>query len=335
MQAERIFVVVKRTKWERDRVRYGSARTAKKIYSRQSNQQHNAYERVYQAHERQIRNLDALRAALPDARYIQREELPYLENGGYDLMISFGGDNHFVHVSHYVPAGRPILGLNSDPQSSTGALLYFSPNEFLKKIPALLESAPLATTNANGSAKNGAAVESAIQCEDWTRIGCEIETPEGRRKKLPPCISEITVRSTFHDYVSRYMIRKTTGPANSNGGEEKWEEHKNSGLLLSCGAGSTGWYRNCQPISQQAKAAFPKDADFFRTVAREVGSRARRSFEYIQTTVADGETLSVVSEMDGDITVDADPERVYAFPPGSVAHFRLSGERLRVVRSIK
>lgn len=315
MQAERIYIVVKRTKWERDRARYGSARTAKKIYSRQSNPQHNSYDRVFKAHERQIQNLEALRKALPDARYIQREELPYLENGGYDLLISFGGDNHFVHVSHYLATGRSILGLNSDPESSTGALLYFKPTDFLKKIPALLAG--------DAPGRTG----SSIQTEEWTRIGCEIETPEGQRRKLSPCISEITVRSSFHDYVSRYMIRK--GDEN-----QKWEEHKNSGLLLACGAGSTGWYRNCQPLSQQAKAAFPKDASFFRTVAREVGSRARRKFEYIHTTVDAGEDLCIASEMDGEITVDADPERVFPFPPGAIAHFRMSKERLNVVRSI-
>ncbi|MCR9144643.1 MAG: hypothetical protein NXI24_20560 [bacterium] len=334
MQAERIFIVVKRTKWERDRVRYGSARTARKIYSRQSNAQHNAYERVFQAHERQIRNLESLRNALPDARYVQREELPYLENGDYDLLISFGGDNHFVHVSHYLSSNRAILGLNSDPESSTGALLYFKPAEFFKKIPELLDSPPptgAAQKNQQKESHKDALKNPSMQMEAWTRIGCDIETPEGQRKKLSPCVSEVTVRSTFHDYVSRYMIHKGE---DAQGGQQKWEEHKNSGLLLACGAGSTGWYRNCQPLSQQAKAAFPKDANYFRTVAREVGSRARRKFEYIQTTVEENEVLSVVSEMDGEITVDADPERVFPFPPGSVAKFRLSGERLNVVRSI-
>lgn len=324
MQPERIFIVVKRTKWERDRVRYGSARTAKKIYNRQSNAQHAAFDRIHRSHERQIQNLEALRAALPDARYVQREELPYLERGGYDLLVSFGGDNHFVHVSHYLAPGRPILGLNSDPESSTGALLYFSPTDFLKKIPALLNAEPT-TKKEKERDSNGAPTPFVI--EEWTRIAGEIETPEGRRKKIPPCISEITVRSAFHDYVSRYLVHKDDSGA-------KWEEHKNSGLLLACGAGSTGWYRNCQPLSQQAKAPFPKDANFFRTIAREVSSRARRNFEYINTTVEAGRTLSVVSEMDGEITVDADPERVFPFPPGAIAHFTLSPERLRVVRDI-
>lgn len=310
MQPERIFIVVKRTKWERDRVRYGSARTAKKIYGRQSSDEHDAFARVFAAHERQIANLEDLRAALPDARYIQREELPYLDHSGYDLLVSFGGDNHFVHVSHYLASGRAILGLNSDPETSTGALLYFNPKDFLKAIPQLSDASTTLKT---------------LQLEEWTRIGCEIETPDGRRKKVPACISEVTVRSTFHDYVSRYMIRKN---------DERWEEHKNSGLLLACGAGSTGWYRNCQPLSHQGSAAFPKDADFFRTIAREVSSRARRKFAYINATVNADEQLSVASEMDGEITVDADPERVFSFPPGSIAHFRLSPERLRVVRGI-
>lgn len=307
MQANRILVVVKRTKWERDRVRYGSARTAKKIYARQNQ----AFDRVFQSHERQIENLERLRAALPDARYVQREELPYSEGDSFDLIVSCGGDNHFVYVSHYA-RGKPILGLNSDPESSTGALLYFGPDRLIAKVDALLSQ------------------QVQLEIEEWTRIASEIELPDGRKLRPPACISEISVRSTFHDYISRYLIG--TGPTLP--ASDAWEEHKNSGLLLACGAGSTGWYRNCQPLSQQSKAAFPKDAEFFKGIAREVSARARRRYGFIHPKVHAGESMFVISEMDGEITIDAEPERVFDFPPGAMARFWLSEDRLKVVKGI-
>lgn len=299
---ERLLIVVKRTKWERDLVRYGSARTAKKVYARQNH----AYDRVHDSHKRQISALDRIKKELPAARFLYREELPFVDPADFDLVVSFGGDNHFVYVSHFAE-GRPLLGLNSDPDSSTGALLYFNPEEFLQQIPR-------------------ASDPQALELETWSRIRCSIDYPDGRILDAGCCTSEISVRSGFHDYISRYLITKE--------GDE-WEEQKSSGLLLACGAGSTGWYRNCHPAEQHDSIVFPKDADFFRGVARETSSRARKRKRYLAPTVRRGETLLVVSEMDGEVTIDAEPDRTFDFPPGARASFRLDGEPLRVVRRIR
>jgi len=299
---ERLLIVVKRTKWERDLVRYGSAGTAKKIYARQNH----AYDRVYASHKRQIQALEELKQALPKARFLYREELTFVSTVDYDLVVSFGGDNHFVYVSHFAQ-GRPLLGLNSDPASSTGALLYFNPEDFLSKIRR---------------AEN----PSNLELEAWSRIHCTIDYPDGRIVDAGDCTSEISVRSGFHDYISRYLITKE--------GDE-WEEQKSSGLLLACGSGSTGWYRNCHPAEQHDAVVFPKDADFFRGVARETSSSARKRKRYLAPTVYPGETLLVASEMEGEVTIDAEPDHTLDFSPGAIARFRLSDERLNVVSDIK
>lgn len=297
---ERVLIIMKRTKWERDLVRYGSATTAKRIYDRQNF----AFERVHDSHVRQTDHLRRLREELPRTRFIYREELPFIDHERYHVLVSFGGDNHFVHVSRFA-FGRPVLGLNSDPASSTGALLYFDPPRFLETIRRMRGPDNLVI-------------------EEWTQAEGEIELPEGKSVAVGACISEISVHSKFHDYISRYNIRLA--------GEE-WEEQKSSGLLLATGAGSTGWYRNCHPLNEDA--VFPKDAEFFRSIARETNWRARGRKRYLDVTVPRGDTLEIISAMDGEVTVDAEPERNFDFPPGALARFRLSAERLRVIREIR
>ena len=297
---KRFLVVVKRTKWERDLIRYGSAETARKVYALQND----AYDRVFASHDRQKANLEALQAALP-ARYINRSELPFVAHSEYDFLVSFGGDNHFVYVSHFADH-KPLLGLNSDPATSTGALLYFAPDDFLAAAQKLQQGA-------------------APRIEEWTRVEGTLDYPDGRRLRTGPCTSEITVRSQFHDYISRYLIVV--------GGQGELEEQKCSGLLIATGAGSTGWYRNCQ-TRPDADYSFPKDAPFFRAIVREPGMRARTSYRYLNPEVSEKEELRVISEMDGEITVDANPDRTFDFPPGCVAAFRLTKDRLHIVHSV-
>ena len=113
-------VVLKRTKWELDLERFGSPEAVHELYRIQND----AYDRVHASHLRQKAALERLRAALPDARFVSRGE--FIENGPGDhpYVISFGGDNHFVFISHFL-GDLPLAGINSDPDTSIGALLGF------------------------------------------------------------------------------------------------------------------------------------------------------------------------------------------------------------------
>ncbi len=49
-----------------------------------------------------------------------RAELTSENISDCDLVISVGGDGTFLEASHAVPPGIPMLGVNSDPERSTG-----------------------------------------------------------------------------------------------------------------------------------------------------------------------------------------------------------------------
>ena len=291
----RILVALKRSKWERDLNRFGSPAAVRRLYDIQND----AYERIFSSHERQLETIRAIRHAIPNATFVNREDLPNAAFRDFDCVVSIGGDNHFVYVSGFLPTGVPIVGINSDPLTSHGSLLHFSAASFVEGI------------HTGGR---------HIITEQWNRISCQIETLDGEKTHTHASTSEISVRNAFPDLISRYIIRLE---------RVTLEEQKSSGLILATGAGSTGWYRNCHSMAEQNDVVFAKDAPFFRTIARELGATHRYQLRTAQ--VNEGEVLELVSEMDGQISIDTHPEFTFAFPPGATARFRLSDEPLLVV----
>jgi hypothetical protein len=107
------------------------------------------------------------------------------------------------------------------------------------------------------------------------------------------------------------------------------EEQKSSGLLLYTGAGSTGWYASCVGLRDIEEESFPKNAPYFKVFSRELSRRARQNFKFTDFVV--DTQIKVISEMYGGISIDCLPERIYDFPPGTVAFFQLSREKLKVI----
>ncbi len=293
-----VLVAIKRSKWERDLMRYISPEAVRHLYSLQND----AFDRIYASHLRQQQSLNTIREIIPNAVFAYREDLTHLDYRQFHTIIALGGDNHFIHISHY-SYDHNMIGINSDLTTSVGALLPFTTESFVKQRG----DRPLTPDR--------------YVTEEWTRIGGELIYPDGRKYSIVPCTSEISVRSSFPDTMSRYIIRTE---------QEDWEEQKSSGLLLACGVGSTGWYKNCL---SQPDAVFPKNAPFFRFIAREISTR--RTLKYQNRTVPENSVVEVISEMEGEISIDANPDRTYDFPPGCKARFFLSKDRLRVVTEIR
>lgn len=301
-------IAVKRTKWERDLLRYGSEQVLRKIYEIQNH----AFDRVFASHERQKESLAKLEQAGLDADFVFREELAAADFAAYRCVLSLGGDNHFVYVSRF--AKSPIAGINSDPASSRGALLAGSTDEFLEFSRAFKER----------SSEAEAFLENRVS-ERWSRIECTIYFPDGDARLIGTCTSEFSIRNRFPEYMSRYLLRTRPEDAGSSAGA--YMEEKCSGLLCVTGAGSTGWFKNCLPPERREEVIFPRNADSFKFLARE----ALRPIG--PETVTRGHVLEIISEMDGEIIADSDHELAYVFPYGARAVLRLHGEQLRVIQS--
>ncbi|NCN11443.1 MAG: NAD+ kinase [Leptospira sp.] len=289
----RILVVQKKTKFELDMEIYSSLEEYKKICKLQNF----LYDKIFQSHERQEQSREYLRKkVIPNAKFIFRDDLNSINLDEFDLIISLGGDNHFTFVAHQV-SPKLILGLNSDPDTSVGALLGFSTESFEQ----------LVQNNWNGA-----------YVEEWSLIHTTLTYPDGRIVETFPSVSEISIRNNSPDLISRYLIEY----------KDDIEEQKSSGLLLYTGAGSTGWVASCYP---KKTGPFPKDKRYFQVYAREPRRKDKtyEHFHWIDFRVED--SVEVVSEMNGGISIDSLAERNYLFPPGTRAKFTLGNTRLKVV----
>ena len=214
-----------------------------------------------------------------------------------------------MNVSHYA-YGRPVIGINSDPETSQGELLYFHTDGFIDKFLQAGKNPHFLT-------------------EEWSRIEGELRHPDGKHLSISPCISEISIRNETPENMSRYLVRTP---------DMEWEEHKCSGLLLASGAGSTGWFRNCYPDSLQEEAVFPKDASFFRMLARELALRSEQDYAFRRHTIGSEGCLEVISKMNGVVVVDSHTQNLpfqgqmslYPFPAGTTARFAVSQSKLIV-----
>ncbi|WP_246047476.1 sugar kinase [Leptospira ilyithenensis] len=290
---KKVIVVQKRTKYELDLETYGTLIKYKDV----AKENEDVLSRTLESHERQLKSREFLkRKVFPNADFVFREEFDNgLHLGNYDLIVSHGGDNHFTYVAHQT-GKLHLIGCNSDPQSSVGALLGFTAEDLEKAVNTQFKDTTV---------------------EKWSLIKTTIQYPDGKIVQTVPAICELSIRNNSPDLTSRYWISY----------ENRKEEQKCSGLLVYTGAGSTGWISSCSP---RKFSSFSKHESYFHVYAREI--RAKISDK--EFSLADFRALNeveVISEMNGGIAVDSLTERHYPFPPYSKAIFRLSDETLSVV----
>ncbi|TGK03884.1 NAD+ kinase [Leptospira semungkisensis] len=286
---ESVLVVIKRTKYELDLEAYSSEEELKRI----AHIQNDSFSRIYKSHQRQLQSREELKRIFPAGKFIFREELDNLDISRFDLVIALGGDNHFTYVAHHALENL-VLGCNSDPETSVGALLSFHTGDIAEAVSKNWENTDI---------------------EEWPRINVKIEYPDGQAIETFQGISEISIRNNSPDLTSRFLISH----------ENESEEHKCSGLLVYTGAGSTGWVMSCE----NTDVSFDKQAPYFKVYCRELRKKENREYKLAHFTVRN--SFRLISEMRGGISIDSLAERIYDFPPGAKADFSVSPERLRVV----
>lgn len=158
-----------------------------------------------QSHETQARALAAVEAALTGSgaqvQMLYRSDLKAERFAGIDLAVSVGGDGTFLETTHYLPAGVPILGVNSDPSRSVG---FFS-------------------TCAGPDFPDLFARYADLPHTQLTRAEVLIDgVPTG-----PPALNDVLFANPNPAATTRYRI-----------GDQRY---RNSGLLACTAAGSTAW----------------------------------------------------------------------------------------------
>ncbi|TGK82809.1 STAS domain-containing protein [Leptospira bourretii] len=293
---KKVVVVFKRTKYELDLETYGSIQAYKEV----ARQNPEVFQRTFESHERQLESRNFLKShVFPNADFVFRENFDPEDGTKYDLIVAHGGDNHFTYVAH-LAGNTHLIGCNSDPQSSVGALLGFTAEELMTAVKNNFHH---------------------TQVESWSLLDTEILYPNGTKLKTVPAICELSIRNNSPDLTSRFWI--------SYQGQK--EEQKCSGLLVYTGAGSTGWISSCFP---KKFSPFSKHEPFFHVYSREIRVKSRET-EFSLADFRALDQVEVISEMNGGLAVDSLTERHYPFPPYAKATIRLSPEKLSVIVPLK
>jgi NAD kinase len=222
----------------------------------------------------------------------------------YKLVVALGGDDFFKLVGHHIQDKLPILGVNSDPASSVGALL-----------PITIEQLPDALARIE---------RGEYHLEPWTRLQVTLNGGD-----QGAAINDIILGKRDFRLTSRHQLEFR--------GEKVMQ--RCSGILISTGVGSTGWYASAGLYLGDHDRSFPKTARFARFELREpsatftVTDRVRKAHlpPLVEGTIEEGETLRITSLNDDEGIVSRDSLDQRPFPRGTVAEISIHPKPLIVL----
>lgn len=130
---------------------------------------------------------------------------------GIDFVISIGGDGTFLSAAHYIDE-TPILGVNSDTNRSEGALTTIDCSKLIEKIKQIIEN--------------------KAKIKNYTREKVIVHQ-KNRKIETENALNETFFGNINPHHTTNYEIEYNN----------KKENQRSSGIVISTGTGSTAWYR--------------------------------------------------------------------------------------------
>jgi len=203
---ERIVVVTKKTAQENLVYRMNS-KTQARFYLEQNKVSYSEYE---QADTQYQQALQAIRLKLPrklKLQFIDRDFLPTYQFSEHDLVITLGPDGLVINTAKYLTT-QPLLAINPDPARIDGVLIPFHVDEMARWIEHVL--------------RGEARVKEVSMVKASLNDGQELYA-----------VNDLFIGQHGHGS-ARYQIMLGT----------KQEQQSSSGIIVSTGAGCTGWLRS-------------------------------------------------------------------------------------------
>lgn len=237
---------------------------------------------------------------------VDRGYLPTFRFYPHDIIITFGQDGLVANAAKYATE-LPIIGVNPDPKRIDGILLPFTPETAASAVRRVLD----------GRAKMRQVALAAVQLSDGQRM---------------LAFNDLFIGHKSHQS-ARYQIstRKTS------------ETQCSSGVLISTGAGSTGWLSSMFNMARgigrflgssvENAPRFSPDDRRLVFVVREPFASKRSQADLVAGVIEDGAELIVESLMpqEGVIFSDGIEADYLAFNSGTIATIRVAREQASLV----
>lgn len=241
---------------------------------------------------------------------LDRSFLPNFLFGPKDLVVVLGQDGLVANVLKYLD-GQPAIGVNPDPKRWEGVLLPFALGDLHRILPAV--------------------VAGSFSVREVTFAQAQLNNGQSLL-----AVNDLFIGPRSHTS-ARYTIRYGT----------RQENHSSSGLIVSTGLGSTGWYRSILAGAGGMAAAmfgqettptslmgtFPWDADHLVFCVREPWPSKTTSAELTCGVISNAQPLELSSLMaDGGVIFSDGIETDFLhFNSGSTARISLANKKGRLV----
>ncbi|MBI5712610.1 MAG: hypothetical protein HZC38_04195 [Chloroflexi bacterium] len=266
------------------------------------------YEREHETYYAALNDLKKSLTGLVKIQEIERGFLPNFLFNENDIVVTIGIDGLVVNTAKYLN-GQPVVAVNPDPAHIDGILLPFN-----------ISSAPLA-------------VKQILKGESHSRLITMAEAKLNDGQSLL-AFNDLFIGMRTH-VSARYLIQ-----ANS-----KEEHHSSSGILVSTGAGSTGWlssmfnmangmlneFANAEPKIQKPQLTWDTDKLIF--VVREPFISKTSGAQIVCGAITAATPLILKSEMPegGVIFSDGVEADFLSFNAGMIATIGVAGRKTNLI----
>jgi NAD kinase len=267
----KLVLVTRQTRLEELVVRFNTVAQAK-FYVEHLGADFSDYEREHARYRRAVADSEAALSALGRLQTLRREFLPNFIFGPEDTIVVLGQDGLVANTVKYSDS-RPIIGVNPDPARWDGVLLPFTVADLPKIVPEVFAG--------------------RRQLKEVTMAKAEL----GDGQKL------FAVNDLFVGVRSHVSARYTIS---AHGREER---QSSSGIVVSTGLGSTGWFKSLmtgavsiaraaggEDVRHAAPAGFAWDADWLYFTVREPFPSKSSGATLVFGRVTRDEPLVVVSQ---------------------------------------
>lgn len=251
---------------------------------------------ILESHLAQKKFLEELKQLVPKKNFLLRDKVSRYNLKKAKLVIAFGGDNHFLYLSQFI-TNQLLVGINSDPTRSEGALSSFTALEipqFLKKIQ-----------------------QGDYQVEYWQRLRVRLNN----RRLDTLATGDIFFGESERKMMSRYVLEF----------KGQREEQKSSGLIVSTGAGSTCWRDSAIRYLYSEGDSFPRTAKVAKFLTTEPYHGKLNGYSLLEGEIKEGEELVIHSLSNGKGRIIFDSLVEYPFYRGAKATISLSKQSLKVI----
>lgn len=270
----RILLVIRRTRLEDLVVRFNTIEQAR-FYIEHLGADFGDYEREHRTYQQAV---GLAEETLRHHGRVQKLDRSFLANFLFPpdaLVVVLGQDGLVANTLKYL-SGQAVIGVNPDPDRWDGVLLPFQVKDLRSVVPAAQD----------GKRPTRKVTMARVRLSDGQELHAVNDLFIGPRSHVS----------------ARYEIRLG----------EQVETHSSSGLIVSTGLGSTGWFRSLlagaagivgQPLQAQLQSlrehGFPWEADHLHFTVREPFPSHTTQTGLVFGQVTTGQPLQLVSQMAG------------------------------------